>query len=339
MAWVPEGLPATVNILLTIAAKRMATQNVLVKGLQGVETFGAITLLATDKTGTLTRNQMTAANIWTCDKLYSASAASGTEGNAADLGSPGVMDMLYIFALCSRARFDRVDVPIKDRKVLGDATESALTRYAAKRLDNFDALASKYEKVFEQRFNSDTKWQMSIHKKAHAHGSLTLYIKGVPERIWLLCNRVLTGFNGASEDLTEKHRKTYDETYGYMASRGHRVLGFAQLLLPGDQYPDSFAFDKKAKNFPTCDFTFMGLSSLENPPKHGVREAIGHCRAAGIKVIMVTGDHPLTAEAIDRKTNLILSETKGIVAKRMRRPLEDIEQHEYNAIVVHGEQN
>lgn len=85
----------------------------------------------------------------------------------------------------------------------------------------------------------------------------------------------------------------YDETYEHMASRGHRVLGFAEMLLPSDKYPEDFVFDKKAKNYPIQDFIFVGLASLQDPPKHGVREAIGKCRAAGIKVIMVTGDHPL----------------------------------------------
>ena len=120
VAWVPEGLPATVTMLLTIAAKRMASQNVLVKELQGVETLGAITLLATDKTGTLTRNQMTTTNIWTCGELYEASEQAGAEKSVAAVDYPGVIEMLYISALCSRAKFDRVDVPIKDREILGD---------------------------------------------------------------------------------------------------------------------------------------------------------------------------------------------------------------------------
>jgi len=338
VAWVPEGLPATVTMLLTIAAKRMASQNVLVKDLQGVETLGAITLLATDKTGTLTRNQMTTTNIWTCGELYEASDRVGAEKDVAGVDKPGVIDILYISVLCSRAKFDRTDVPIKEREILGDATESGLVRYAAGRLDNFDNLAAEYPKVFELPFNSETKWHMSIHKKPHANGSLTLYIKGAPERVLRLCNRILTGPDGECAELTAENRKSYDETYEHMASRGHRVLGFAEMLLPGDKYPEDFAFDKKAKNYPLGDFIFVGLASLQDPPKHGVREAIGRCRAAGIKVIMVTGDHPLTAEAIGRKINLMISDTKVMVAKRKGKPIEEIGEDDYNAIVVHGEQ-
>lgn len=338
VAWVPEGLPATVTMLLTIAAKRMATQNVLVKDLKGVETLGAITLLATDKTGTLTRNQMTTTNLWTCGQLYDASNTAGSEKSIAGKEHPGVIEILHISALCSRAKFDRTDVPIKDRVILGDATETGLIRYAAGQLPDYDNLASKYPKVFEIPFNSDTKWFLSIHKKPHANGALTLYIKGAPERVWLLCNRILSGPDGQSVPLNEDSKKAYDETYEHMASQGHRVLGFAQMLLPGDQYPEDFVFDKKTKNYPLTGLTFVGLASLQDPPKHGVREAIGKCRAAGIKVIMVTGDHPLTAEAIGRKINLMLSDTKAMVSKRTGVPMEEIGEHDYKAIVVHGEQ-
>lgn len=337
VAWVPQGLPATVTMLLTIAAKRMAGQNVLVKDLQGVETLGAITLLATDKTGTLTRNQMTATNIWTCGELYDAASHAISERAVVELDKPGVMDVLHISALCSRAKFDRTDVPVQQREILGDATESGLIYYAAERLGDFDGLAEKYPKVFELPFNSETKWNLTIHKKPHANGALTLYIKGAPERVWQLCNRVLTGSEGQYEVLTDRYQAAYGETYEYMASRGHRVLGFAELFLPGDQYPEDFVFDKKLNNYPLGDFIFVGLASLQDPPKHGVREAIGRCRTAGVKVIMVTGDHPLTAEAIARKINLMVGETSTMIAKRTGRRPEDIADHEYKAIVIHGE--
>jgi sodium/potassium-transporting ATPase subunit alpha len=338
VAWVPEGLPATVTMLLTIAAKRMASQNVLVKDLQGVETLGAITLLATDKTGTLTRNQMTTANIWTCGELYEAASSAVGEKDVASLDKPGVINILYISALCSRAKFDRTDVPIKQREILGDATESGLVRYAAEKLADFDELTTDYPKVFEVPFNSDNKWHMSIHHKPHANGPFTLYIKGAPERVLRLCTRILTGHNDESTELTDEHTKAYNETYEHMASLGHRVLAFAEMLLPGDKYPENFVFDKKEKNYPLSDFIFVGLASLQDPPKHGVREAIGRCRAAGIKVIMVTGDHPLTAEAIGRKINLMISDTRAMVAKRKNKPIEDIGEDDYKAIVVHGDQ-
>ncbi|KAF9148587.1 hypothetical protein BG015_009667 [Linnemannia schmuckeri] len=336
VAWVPEGLPATVTMLLTIAAKRMASQNVLVKDLTGVETLGAITLLATDKTGTLTRNQMTVTNIWSSLNLYSAFRSAANAGAPFDASSPGIPEVLTISSLCSRAKFDRTDVPIAERQVLGDATESGLTRFAAANIGNFDQLNDLYPKVFEVPFNSENKWAMTIHDKEHATGKYTLLIKGAPERILRICSTIL--LNGEAVPLTAEHSKAYDEMYALMASKGHRVLAFAQMLLPRDQYPDDIVFDKEKKNYPTTNLCFVGLVSLEDPPKHGVREAIGRCRSAGIRVMMVTGDHPLTAEAIGRKINLVLSDTKEMVAKNRGCSIDEVGDDEYNAIVIHGEQ-
>ncbi|KAF9174778.1 hypothetical protein BGX21_009213 [Mortierella sp. AD011] len=336
VAWVPEGLPATVTMLLTIAAKRMAAQNVLVKDLTGVETLGAITLLATDKTGTLTRNQMTVTNIWSSNNMYSAFRSAANDGSPFDASSPGIPEVLAIASLCTRAKFDRTDVPMQERQVLGDATESGLMRFAAANISNYDDLGDLYPKVFEVPFNSENKWAMTIHHKEHANGKFTLLIKGAPERILRICSTIL--INNQAVPLTKEHSDAYDNMYALMASKGHRVLAFAQLLLPRDQYPDDHVFDKEKKNYPTTELCFVGLVSLEDPPKHGVREAIGRCRSAGIRVMMVTGDHPLTAEAIGRKINLVLSDTKEMVAKQRGCSVDEVGDNEYNAVVVHGEQ-
>lgn len=178
---------------------------------------------------------------------------------------------------------------------MGDATESGLYRFAATKLSNaIDTLEETYPKVFEIPFNSDNKWHMSIHAKSHASGSLTQFMKGAPERVLRCCNKIL--IDGKIVPLTEGHKKAYTTAYETMAGKGHRVLAFAQNLLDGAAFPKNFVFEKENKNYPTTELCFVGLASLEDPPKHGVREAIGHCREAGIKVMMVTGDHPLTAE-------------------------------------------
>ncbi|KAJ3343104.1 hypothetical protein HDU83_005809 [Entophlyctis luteolus] len=338
VAWVPQGLPATVTMLLTIAAKRMASQKVLVKDLRGVETLGAITLLATDKTGTLTMNQMTATNFWCGLKLYSAQSSStglATGELPFDFEACGIQEILHISAMCSRARFDRTDVPVDQRTITGDATESGLFRFAAQKLLNIDKLQDQYPKVFEIPFNSENKWHMAIHKKPHADGALTLFMKGAPERILRICSTILK--DGKPVAMEQFHQDEFTRSYEYMAGKGHRVLAFAMLNLPGTEYAENFEFTKDPKNYPTTGLCFVGLASLEDPPKHGVREAIGHCRAAGIKIMMVTGDHPLTAEAIGRKINLMLSDTKELVAKKTNRPVSAVSEDEVHAIVIHGE--
>ncbi|KAL7749675.1 hypothetical protein RI367_004903 [Sorochytrium milnesiophthora] len=338
-AWVPEGLPATVTMLLTIAAKRMATENVLVKDLQGVETLGAITMLCTDKTGTLTRNQMTVSNLWTHFKMFSVliDQRSLAEREVPfDSSVQGIQDIMLISAVCSRARFDRVDVPIEQREIVGDATETGLYRLATQKLKNFDKLSDMYPKVFEIPFNSDTKTHMSIHKFAHSNGALTLFLKGAPERVLKNCS-FIAGEDGRPIPLEEEHTKMFNDSYEYMASKGHRVLAFAKLELPASQYPEGYVFNKEEKNYPVKGLVFVGIASLEDPPKHGVREAVGHARRAGIRVVMVTGDHPLTAEAIGRKINLMLHDTKEKMSVKLNRPAAEIPEDTVKAIVIHGE--
>ncbi|KAI9002514.1 hypothetical protein DFJ74DRAFT_695887 [Hyaloraphidium curvatum] len=337
VAFVPQGLPSTVTMLLSIAAKRMAQKQVLVKDLQGVETLGALTLLATDKTGTLTKNQMTVTYVWVGCRLYTTEINNNRDDTAfLDNDAPGVMGALYLFALCSKARFDRTDVPIKDRGVIADATEAGLYRCASQRLGDFDSLATKYPKVFEVPFNSTNKWAMTVNKLPHAKGPLTLMMKGAPERVLKLCTRIFDA-EGGVRPMTDADRATFEEIYRFMASKGHRVLAFATDELDGDKYPENFAFSRDPQNYTTDDLVFQGLVSLEDPPKHGVREAVGKIRQAGIQVVMVTGDHPLTAGAIAQKINLMVGETKEMVAERTGRPVSDITEDEYDAVVIHGE--
>ncbi|KZP01143.1 aminophospholipid-transporting P-type ATPase [Calocera viscosa TUFC12733] len=337
VAWVPEGLPATVTLLLSIAAKRMASENVLVKDLQGVETLGALTLLATDKTGTLTRNQMTVTNIWTGLRMYSAFQSNNDDADTApfDIKAPGMREIIDIAILNSKIKFDRTDVPFDQREILGDATETGLTRFAGRNEPSYDKLREIHEKVFEIPFNSENKWALDIVRMDHANGPLTIMMKGAPERVLMKCDTYLA--DGQALPLTDEIKKEYDDAYNYMASRGHRVIACAQMRLPGDKYDANFVFTKQANNCPMEGYCFVGLVSLEDPPKHGVREAIGTLRSAGIKVMMVTGDHPKTAEAIARKINLIIGDTKESLSKRTGRPIEEIYADEVDAAVVYGD--
>ncbi|KAI0692233.1 aminophospholipid-transporting P-type ATPase [Cytidiella melzeri] len=337
VAFVPEGLPSVVTLLLSIAAKRMAAQNVLVKDLQGVETLGSLTLLATDKTGTLTRNQMTVTNIWSGDKMYSAfqSNNDSSDTTAFAIDAPGMRETVDIAALNSRVKFDKTDVPFEQRAILGDATETGLIRFAGRYLPDFDEHQKKHPKVFEIPFNSTNKWALVIVDKAHGDGVLTSYIKGAPERVLAKCTTYLK--DGQPVPVSDEFRKAYDDAYNYMASRGHRVIACAQRLLPSSDYDRSTTFSKNDGAYPSTEYCFVSLTSLEDPPKHGVREAIGTLRLAGIKVMMVTGDHPKTAEAIARKINLILGDTKDTLADKTGRPVEEIYEDEVDAVVVHGD--
>ncbi|KAI8908167.1 hypothetical protein DFJ77DRAFT_433964 [Powellomyces hirtus] len=309
VAWIPQGLAVTVTMLLTIAGRRMADRSVLVKDLHGVETLGAITMLATDKTGTITKNEMTVANVFTNGQMWFAGPGGVKDCPVGErplkVDVSGVAQILHMAATCTRAKFDRTDIPLADRVALGDATESGMLRWAASKLVNIDKLASLYPKVLEIPFSSDTKYHLTIHRKAHMQGGLTLHIKGAPEVIWNRCNTIWQ--EGKATAINDHDRKKWHTAHASMCAKGHRVLACAMLQLNGQKYPDNWKFDKEKQNFPTTDLTFLGLVSLEDPPKEGVRQAVGAIRRAGIKVVMVTGDHPLTAEAVAKKVNIITS--------------------------------
>ncbi|KAF8958706.1 P-type IIC ATPase, partial [Flammula alnicola] len=286
----------------------------------------------------LTRNQMTVTNLWSGEKMCSAFQSNNDEQTMEkfSINASGMREMIDIAALNCRVKFDRTDVPFNQRTILGDATETGLSRFAGRHIPtDYDAHVKNHPKVFEVPFTSTNKWALVILDKPHASGVLTSYIKGAPERVLSKCTTYLK--DGQMVPITDQFKEDYNEAYDYMASRGHRVIACAQYLLPGDQYPVDYPFSRTDDQYPITEYCFVGLVSLEDPPKHGVREAIGTLRLAGIKVMMVTGDHPKKAEAIACKINLILGDTRKTLVKKTGRTIEEIYEDEFSAVVVHGD--
>jgi sodium/potassium-transporting ATPase subunit alpha len=269
--------------------------------------------------------------------MFSAFQSNNDEQETANfsLATPGMDELVATAVLNSRIKFDRTDVEFAKREIMGDATETGLARFAGRSLADYDAYMRDFPKVFEVPFNAMNKWALVIVNKPHDTGRFTSYIKGAPERVLAKSTTYLK--NGKARPIDNVFKESYEEAYNYMASRGHRVIGCAQYLLPEDRYPADYAFSRKDKNYPDSEYCFLGLISLEDPPKHGVREAIGTLRLAGIRVMMVTGDHPKTAEAIARKINLMIGDTKETLSVKTGRPIEQIYDDEISAVVIHGD--
>ncbi|KAL2918733.1 hypothetical protein HK105_201567 [Polyrhizophydium stewartii] len=335
LAWVPQGLPLTVTMVLAISGRRMAEQKVLVKDLHAVETLGSITMLATDKTGTLTKNEMTVMNLWTGGVMWYAGpggAKSTPKGQKPlRLDASGVAQMLHVCVTCTRARFERTDVKVTERAIVGDATEVGLLRFAGERLANIDKVYM-YPKILEIPFTSETKTHLTIHRKAHNNGGLTLHIKGAPERVWESCTTIWV--DGKPVPIDDAWRSKFRATLDELGGKGSRVLGLAMLQMRGDKYPDNWKFDVEKRNFPTTELTFLGIVGLEDPPKEEVPEAVAQMRQAGIKVLMITGDNPVTAEAIARQVNMFRHETVQRVSRPSDTPVKPSTGKE--AIVVTG---
>jgi sodium/potassium-transporting ATPase subunit alpha len=273
VAWIPQGLPVTVTMLLAIAGRRMAERNVLVKDLHGVETLGTITMLATDKTGTLTMNEMKVARIWTnLSTMFAGEGAVPMGDKPLKLETSGVAQILHIASTCTRAQFETMTGKPSERNIIGDATDKGLLKFVANRLANVDKLPALYPKVFEIPFSSDTKTHLTVHRKAHKEGGLTMHVKGAPERVFASCSTIL--LNGKPETITERHKEQFTDAYEQMAKRGERVLAFAQLLLPGRKYPDNYRFSLEKRNFPTVSFlliSFIPASTDKSIDRRGSR--------------------------------------------------------------------
>merc|ERR1719187_2255170 len=334
---VPEGLLATVTVCLTLTAKRMASKNCLVKNLEAVETLGSTSCICSDKTGTLTQNRMTVAHMWFDNKIHEADTTEDQSGSDINYKDDQTWRNLgRIAALCNRAVFlAGQDGPILKRNTAGDASESALLKCCELMMGSVESIRQKNPKVVEIPFNSTNKWQLSIHETPEDPRHL-LVMKGAPERILDRCSTIM--INGEEQELTEQWKTKYNDAYMELGGMGERVLGFAHFYLDQTSFPKGFAFDTDEKNFPTEKLCFVGLMSMIDPPRAAVPDAVAKCRSAGIKVIMVTGDHPITAKAIARSVGIISEgqETVEDIAVRKNIPVKDVNPREARAAVVHG---
>jgi len=344
VANVPEGLLATVTVCLTLTAKRMAKKNCLVKNLEAVETLGSTSTICSDKTGTLTQNRMTVAHMWFNDKIHETDTTEDQSGGQGDYkDDPTWASLGRIAALCNRAVFLAGETgPILKRETAGDASESALLKCCEMMLGNVEAIRAKNPKIQEIPFNSTNKWQLSIHE---VEGRYLLVMKGAPERVLARCGKIL--INGEEIEMTDEWRGKYDKAYEHLGGLGERVLGFAQMWMDEAQWPMGSAnFETEPINFFGEDpdnhtmLTFVGLMSMIDPPRAAVPDAVAKCRSAGIKVIMVTGDHPITAEAIAKSVGIISEGNYTVqdIAKQRGVDVSQVDKREATAAVVNGAQ-
>ena len=317
----------------------MAAKNCLVKNLEAVETLGSTSTICSDKTGTLTQNRMTVAHMWYDNQIIEADTSENQSGVNMNKNAPGWQALSRVAALCNRAEFKsgQETVPILKREVNGDASEAALLKCCELTVGNVLQYRVRNMKVCEIPFNSTNKYQVSIHETEDKLDPRHLLVmKGAPERILARCATIV--INGEDMVLTEEWKDEFNNAYLELGGLGERVLGFCDFLLPVAQYPEGYPFDCDDVNFPIENLRFVGLMSMIDPPRAAVPDAVAKCRSAGIKVIMVTGDHPITAKAIAKSVGIISegNETVEDIANRLNIPIEEVNPREAHAAVVHG---
>merc|ERR1712088_714344 len=339
VANVPEGLLATVTVCLTLTAKRMASKNCLVKNLEAVETLGSTSCICSDKTGTLTQNRMTVSHMWFDNKIMDADTSEDQSGSSFDKNAPGWKALERVACLCNRAEFKggQESESILKREVNGDASEAAILKCTELSKGGVMAYRAANKKVCEIPFNSANKFQVSIHESSDpSDKGYIMMMKGAPERILERCSTIC--IDGKDLPLTQQWKDNFEAAYMELGGLGERVLGFCDFSLPANKYPIGYPFDPDEESFPLNGLRFVGLMSMIDPPRAAVPDAVLKCRSAGIKVIMVTGDHPITAKAIARSVGIISEgqETVEDIAARRNCSVKDVNPREARAAVVNG---
>merc|ERR1712002_622046 len=198
----------------------------------------------------------------------------------------------------------------------------------------------KNKKVCEIPFNSSNKFQVSVHETEDPQDNRYLLVmKGAPERILDRCSTIV--IDGTERPLNDEWKDAFNTAYMELGGLGERVLGFCDMILPADKYPVGYPFDADEENFPLEGLRFVGLMSMIDPPRAAVPDAVAKCRSAGIKVIMVTGDHPITAKAIAKSVGIISADNKTVedVAEELNLRPEQLtieQKRSAHAAVVHG---
>ena len=306
------------TLALALGVQRMAKRNALMKRLSAVETLGCTTVICTDKTGTLTQNEMTVNDIWMFDQQLKVTgggyAPQGQLLNGKQPVSPSdnkdLSDLLTAASLCNNARLVPPNEESSRWTILGDPTEAALLVVAQKSGIDLAVQTRRIPRIRELPFESNRKRMSTIHQPITSGADRVAYIKGAPKEVLDLCTRIR--HNGDEISLTEEQRDQIMVANDNYARNGLRVLGIAIRKLAKDvQLPSRLS--EYTPDLIEQDMTFLGLIAMADPPRPEVAEAVEKCNHAGIRIIMITGDYGLTAESIAKRIGIVRGEHPRII--------------------------
>ena len=313
VANVPEGLLPTVTLALAASVKKMVGKNALIKRLSSVETLGSTNIICTDKTGTLTKNQMTVRKIWI---PYDVIDVTGTGyeptgeflQDGGDVCHKDVRELKLLMRSATFANDAQLVEPSKpgeNWKILGDPTEASLLVAARKNGFDWERELIKNPRVFELPFDSQRKSMSSIHR---SDCKQVAYVKGAPKKIIGLCNEI--SVDGKVIKFTKESKEHVIKEHDKLAESGLRILGMAYKYLPvnfNDYRPET------VEN----DMIFVGMMAMQDPPRPEVLPAVKDCHRAGIRIIMITGDYGITALSIAREVGIVKDECRIVKGKEL----------------------
>jgi Ca2+-transporting ATPase len=308
---IPEGLPAVVTIVLAIGMRVMARRNAIIRKLVAVETLGSATVICSDKTGTLTVNEMTVNRIY-ADGQWIDVSGEGYQPQGEFRRGGQVLDpkdemplrlLLRIGALCNDALLVEEE---EDWNIFGDPTEGALVVAAAKAGLDKEKMERSFPRLGEIPFQSEKQYMVTLHPQG---GGRVAYVKGAVEKLLTMSNRLQKGDGPAL--LTEDDTKAIMEANEAMADGSMRVMAFAYADLPA-------GIDNVQDEHIRHDMVFVGLAGMSDPPRDEAKEAVKLCQQAGIRVVMITGDNRITAESVARQLELPVGEiVSGVELQEM----------------------
>jgi Ca2+-transporting ATPase len=327
---IPEGLPAVMTITLAVGVNRMAKRNAIIRKMQAVDTLGSATAICTDKTGTLTTNQMTVKRIFVNNMDvnvtgvgYAPEGHFEMEGKVVDITVNEELNLLLkIGALCNDARLRQHEV--KDGfswEIYGDPTEGALVVASEKAKLEKHELEEKFPRVDEIPFNAKERHMTTFHKSSAK--LLKAYMKGAPETILEFCSETLE--DGKLKKLTQQKKEEVLKVSTQMASKAMRVIAFAYQKIEEETIED---FKEKIRH-KSANLVFVGFAGMIDPPRQEAKTAVQLCQRAGIKVVMATGDHKLTAEAIATEIGILTRNSSVLTGTN----LDSINDDELDAVI------
>lgn len=336
VAFIPEGLLPTVTLSLAMAVQRMSKRNALVKKLSSVEALGSTTVICTDKTGTLTQNEMTVNHLWLAGKEYEVTGVGyGPEGNILygdkKVAADDDVDLNLLLtgaALCSNARLLPPNEESARYTVLGDPTEACLGVVAQKAGIDVHRQMEETPRIRELPFESRRKRMTTIHQlQQPLEGTNRIaYVKGAPKEVMKLSESIR--IDGKVEPMTDQMRTNIMDANDAYARDGLRVLAVAyRLLHKVDKIP--VALSEYTPEIIEQDLIFVGLIVMADPPRPEVAAAVEECRRAGIRIIMITGDYGLTAESIAKRIGIVKGTHPRVISGLELEELSDEQLKEY----------
>ncbi|MBX6740461.1 MAG: cation-translocating P-type ATPase [Acetobacteraceae bacterium] len=324
VAAVPEGLPAVVTAVLSLGVQRMARRNAIIRHLAAVETLGSANVIASDKTGTLTRNEMTVRRVVTASGSVSLGGTGyAPEGEVRRDGGGEIAGGLRSELVRILAAADRANNAVLQKQggrwtVQGDPTEGALIVAARKAGLEDEALGARFARVAEVPFSSERKLMSTVHRDAERQERLLAFSKGAPDVLLGRCSRELVGEE--TRLLTPERKAEILACNEELAGEALRTLGVAFRSLPKDAFSQD-ELDGRIEQ----DLVFLGLIGMIDPPREEAREAVARARGAGIRPIMITGDHPRTAAAIAAELGIAADGRAVTGAELERMPDEELD--------------